>query len=168
MPIISDTNTLTNFYNYKIFSELFENNISSFSLSLSSANSLTDDDVKLSERLYVPQRKLRGFVSGKIGPKDGSDYIGGNYYSIMNINSTLPQVLPNSQDIEVGTFIDIANLWGVDDDTLDDGSKIRSSFGIGVDWYTPVGPLSFSLAQPITKSSTDKTETFRFNLGTTF
>ena len=137
-------------------------------MSLSSANSLTDDDVKLSERLYVPQRKLRGFVSGKIGPKDGSDYIGGNYYSIMNINSTLPQVLPNSQDIEVGTFIDIANLWGVDDDTLSDGSKIRSAFGIGVDWYTPVGPLSFSLAQPITKSSTDKTETFRFNLGTTF
>ncbi|WP_440919661.1 outer membrane protein assembly factor BamA [Candidatus Pelagibacter sp.] len=168
LPIISDTNTLTNFYNYKIFSELYENNISSFSLSLSSANSLTDDDVKLSERLYIPQRKLRGFVSGKIGPKDGSDYIGGNYYSIMNINSTLPQILPNSQDIEVGTFIDIANLWGVDDDTLSDGSKIRSAFGIGVDWYTPVGPLSFSLAQPITKSSTDKTETFRFNLGTTF
>jgi len=33
---------------------------------------------------------------------------------------------------------------------------------------TPIGPLSFSLAQPLTKSSTDKTESFRFNLGTTF
>ena len=56
LPVVSDTNTLTNFYNYKVFSELYENNISSFSLSLSSANSLTNDDVKLSERLYEPQR----------------------------------------------------------------------------------------------------------------
>ena len=107
-------------------------------------------------------------MGGKVGPKDGNDFIGGNYYSIINLNSTLPQILPNSQDIEIGTFLDIANLWGVDDESLDDGSEIRSSYGIGVDWFTPVGPLSFSLAQPLSKKSTDKTETFRFNLGTTF
>ena len=168
LPVISDTNTLTNYYNYKVFSELYENNVTSVSLSLSAANSLTNDDIKLSERLYIPQKKLRGFVGGKVGPKDGNDFIGGNYYSIINLNSTLPQILPNSQDIEIGTFLDIANLWGVDDESLDDGSEIRSSFGIGVDWFTPVGPLSFSLAQPLSKKSTDKTETFRFNLGTTF
>ena len=46
--------------------------------------------------------------------------------------------------------------------------KLRSSIGIGVDWYTPIGPLSFSLAQPLSKKSSDKTESFRFNLGTTF
>jgi len=66
-------------------------------------------------------------------------------------------------------FIDIANIWGVDyDSTIDDSNYIRSSTGIGLDFLTPVGPLSFSLSQPITKKSTDKTETFRFNLGTTF
>ena len=80
----------------------------------------------------------------------------------------MPQVLPNSQNIDVGTFLDVANLWGVDDKTLNETNEIRSSVGIGVDWFTPVGPLSFSFAQPITKGSTDKTETFRFNLGTTF
>ena len=168
LPLISDNNTLTNFYNYKVFSELYEENISSISLSLSSANSLTGDDIKLSERLYIPQRKLRGFVSGKVGPKDGNDYIGGNYYAILNISSSLPKILQNSQNIDLGTFIDIANIWGVDDNTLDDASEIRSSIGIGVDWFTPVGPLSFSFAQPLSKNSSDKTETFRFNLGTTF
>ena len=168
LPIMSDNNTLTNYYSYKTFSELFENNISTFSLSLSSSNSLTGDDIKLSERLYIPKRKLRGFVSGKVGPKDGSDFIGGNYYAVMNLSSTLPQVLPNMQNIEVGTYIDVANLWGVDDDLLNDSSELRSAVGLGIDWFTPVGPLSFSLSQPITKSSTDKTETFRFNLGTTF
>ena len=68
----------------------------------------------------------------------------------------------------MATFIDIGNLWGVDDPSLDTSSKIRSSVGIGVDWFTPVGPMSFSLAQPLSKKKTDKTETFRFNLGTTF
>ncbi len=168
VPLISDNNTLTNLYNYKVFSELYEDNISSISLSLSSANSITDDDVKLSERLYIPGKKLRGFVRGRVGPKDGADFIGGNYYAVMNISSTLPQILPNFQNIDFATFIDIANLWGVDDKSLDDSSKLRSSIGIGVDWFTVVGPLSFSLAHPITKDSTDETESFRFNLGTTF
>ncbi|WP_440643869.1 outer membrane protein assembly factor BamA [Candidatus Pelagibacter sp. HIMB123] len=168
MPIISDTNTLTNFYNYKVYSELYENNISSLSFSLSSANSLTGDDIKLSERLYIPQKRLRGFVKGKVGPKDGSDYIGGNYYTTLNLSSTLPQVLPNLENISVSSFVDIGNVWGVDDSSLDDSSKLRSSIGIGVDYFTIVGPLSFTFAQPITKADTDAEETFRFNLGTTF
>ena len=63
----------------------------------------------------------------------------------------------------------MASLWGVDyDSSLDDGGKLRSSFGIGVDWFTLLGPLNFSLTQVITKEDTDKTESFRFNLGTTF
>ena len=168
LPLISDNNTLTNLYNYKVFSELYEDNISSISLSLSSANSITNDDVKLSERLYIPGKKLRGFVRGRVGPKDGADYIGGNYYAIINFSSTLPQILPNFQNVDFATFVDVANLWGVDDKSLDDSSKIRSSIGLGVDWFTAVGPLSFSFAQPITKDSNDQTETFRFNLGTTF
>jgi len=168
LPIISENNTLTNTYNYKVFSELFEENISSFSMSFSSASSITGENIKLSERLYVPQRKLRGFVNGKIGPKDGEDYIGGNYYALMNFSTTIPQILSNAQNIEVISFFDMANLWGVDDNILDDGNKLRSSVGIGVDWFTPIGPLNLSFAHPITKSSTDKTESFRFNLGTTF
>ena len=168
LPIISENNTINNYYNYKIFSELYEENITSVALTLGSSHSITGDDIKLSERLYVPQRKLRGFERGKVGPKDGNDYIGGNYYAILNFTSTLPQVFPNAQNIDFVTFLDLANLWGVDDKTLDDGSELRSSIGIGVEWFTPVGPLSFSLAAPISKSSTDKTETFRFNLGTNF
>ena len=50
----------------------------------------------------------------------------------------------------------------------DDSSKLRSSTGLAIDWYTPVGPLNFSFSQPLTKKDTDKTESFRFNLGTTF
>ena len=77
MPLISENNTLTNSYDYKIFQEIYEDNISSFSILLKSANSISGDDVKLTERLIIPSRRLRGFESGKVGPKDGNDFIGG-------------------------------------------------------------------------------------------
>ena len=169
IPIISETNTLTNKYSFKIFEELYENNISSFSVFLSSANSITGDDVKLSERLFIPSRKLRGFEAGKVGPKDGNDFIGGNYITSINLNTTLPQLFPNAQNLDATVFIDAANIWGVDyNSSLSDGSKIRSSIGFGVDWFTLVGPLNFSFSQALTKEDSDVEESFRFNLGTTF
>ena len=169
LPVISKTNTLSNTYNYKIFSELYENNISTISLFLQSANSITGDDIKLSERLSVPSSKLKGFQAGKVGPKDGNDYIGGNYVSALNIASTLPNILPNSQNIDFSIFFDAANIWGVDyNSSLDDASKIRSSLGVAIDWFTPIGPLTFSLTETLSKHSTDVTESFRFNIGTTF
>ena len=169
LPIISDTNTLTNSYRYKVFTELYENNISSMNIFLQSANSLTDNDIKLSERLYIPSKNLRGFESGKIGPKDGDDFIGGNFATTINFTSTIPQLLENVENMDVVLFLDAANLWGVDyNSALDENGQIRSAFGIGIDWLTVIGPMNFSLSQPITKSPTDITESFRFNLGTTF
>ena len=168
IPVVSDTNTLTNTYNYKIFKELYENNVSTFSFLFKSANSLGGEDIKLSERLYIPGKKLRGFESGKIGPKDGSDYIGGNYVSSINATTTVPLILENVQSVDVVMFADAANIWGVDYNSSLDKNGIRSSVGIGIDWLTAVGPLTFSFAHPITKESTDIEETFRFNIGTSF
>ena len=169
IPVVSDTNTLTNSYNYKIYSELYENNISSFSLLLKSATSITGDDVKLTERLSIPSNRLRGFERGKVGPRDGADYIGGNYLSAINFQSTIPALFNNSQNLDAVIFLDAANVWGVDyDSSLDDSSQIRSSIGIGIDWLTAVGPLNFSLTEVISKNDTDVEESFRFNLGTTF
>ncbi|WP_440909445.1 outer membrane protein assembly factor BamA [Candidatus Pelagibacter sp.] len=170
VPLVSETNTLTNTYTYKYFTELYDDNISSFSIYMKAASSIKDKDIKLSERLFAPSNRLRGFEFGKVGPKDGNDYIGGNYVSTVNFTSTLPFILENAQNTDFLVFFDAANIWGVDyDSSLSDKSDdIRSAVGIGVDWFTPIGPLNFSLASPISKSNTDKTETFRFNLGTTF
>ena len=169
IPIISNTYTLSNTYNYEYFTDLYEDNVSVFSLYLKSVDSINNDDVKLSERIFLPSNKLRGFETGKIGPKDGNDFIGGNYATALNFSSTIPQLLENSQNIDVLFFLDAANVWGVDyDNSINDNSKIRSSFGIGIDWLTPIGPINFTFAEPITKANTDITETFRFNLGTTF
>ena len=169
IPLISESYTLTNSYDYKIYNEWLDENVFSFGFFGKTSNSLTGKNVKLSDRLYLPASKLRGFESGKVGPKDGTDYIGGNYAASINIATSLSQILPNSQNTNFSIFFDAANVWGIDySSSLSDESKIRSSVGIAVDFFTPVGPLNFSLSEPITKGKNDITESFRFNLGTTF
>lgn len=168
LPVISDTYTLKNYYNHSYYFDLFEKNISSISVYLEAANSLQNKDIKLSERIKIPSRRLRGFETGRIGPKDGKDYIGGNYAYSLNFSSTIPQIFEESQNVDFLFFTDVADIWGVDYNSALNKNEIRSSVGLALDWYSPVGPLNFSLAQPITKADTDKTQSFRFNLGTTF
>jgi outer membrane protein insertion porin family len=169
IPLISDAYTLTNAYDYKIYNQWLDENIVSLGFHLKSTNSLNGKNVKLSDRLNLPASKLRGFEAGKVGPKDGLSFIGGNYTSSINIATTLPQVLPALQNTNFSVFFDAANIWGIDyNSSLADDSKIRSSIGIAVDFYTPVGPLNFSLSEAITKGKNDTVEAFRFNLGTTF
>ncbi len=169
LPVISENNSLTNAYIFTLYDELYEDNVTKFSFFAKAANSLTNDNIKLSERIYLPGSRLRGFVSGGVGPKDGNDFIGGNYATSVNIQTSIPQLLPNIQNMDVSMFLDAGNVWGVDyDSSLNDTNKIRSSIGIGIDWFTLIGPLSASFTHPISKVNTDKTETFKFNLGTTF
>ena len=60
-------------------------------------------------------------------------------------------------------------MWGVDyDSTIDESTDIRSSTGISANWMSPIGPLSFVLAETISKADTDKTQGFSFQIGTTF
>ena len=169
VPLVSDNNTLTNSYSFEKYTSFYTNNISSLGFYVKSANSITGDDIKLTERLFIPSSKLRGFERGKVGPKDGSDFIGGNFVSSINASTTLPVLFENNQNLDASIFLDAANVWGVDyDSTLDESNKIRSSIGLGVEWFTALGPVSFTLTEAITKVDTDITESFRFNLGTTF
>ena len=169
IPLVSDSNTLTNLFTFNNYNQFLNKNIFRSSFYFKSSNSITGDNIKLSERINIPSKRLRGFEYGKVGPKDGDDYIGGNFVTAANFSSSLPQIFENSQTTDFSLFFDIANVWGVDyDSSLDKSQKIRSSVGINLDWFSAIGPLSFSLSQPITKSSTDKTQSFRFNLGTTF
>ena len=168
LPLLADDQSILNSYEYSTYTKLENDSVLSLVFMARSVNSIDDDDVRISNRIFIPSRKLRGFVSGKIGPKDGSDYIGGNYGSAINAAATLPNLFADLQNVDFSLFFDSANLFGVDYNSSLDSSKIRTATGVAVDWFTPIGPLSFSLAAPLTKASTDATETFRFKLGTTF
>ena len=169
IPLISETNTLVNTYIVTNYYEYLNNSVLKSSFYFQNSNSITGENIKLSERLYLPSNRLRGFQKGKVGPKDGDDFIGGNYIASFNISSDLPKVLENSQTTDLKIFLDVANVWGVDYDSgLDNSDDIKSAVGLGLDWFSPIGPMNFSLSQPLSKGSNDITETFRFNLGTTF
>ena len=167
LPIYSDDKTVENSFTASKYHSINDSLILSAKLYLKSVNSI-DDNVRVSKRVYIPANRLRGFEAGGIGPKDGSQYIGGNYGSAINISSTLPNLLNGYENIDFNLFLDAANLWHVDYDSSLDSDKIRSSTGISVNWFTPVGPLSFSYAIPLTEAKSDKTESFRFQIGTSF
>ena len=168
LPLLSNKYTLSNGYDYKIYHKIAEEVISSLSFHFKSINSIDGSDVILSERVFLSKNKLRGFESRKIGPKDKNDFIGGNYASALSLGTTLPNFLPELQMIDFNLFLDVGNVWGVDYNSSLNKNEIRSAAGLSVDVLTPIGPLNFVLSQPIAKASTDKTESFSFNLGTTF
>ena len=169
LPIISNDYAVSNSYESTRWHQFENKMISDFGYYVSAINSLNGENVKLSSRLNLPKRKLRGFATGKVGPTDKEDHIGGNYAASLNFNTTLPMVFPSMEFVDFKYFLDVANLWGVDySSTINDSNSLRSSTGLAIDLYTPIGPLNFTLAQNLLKATGDKTESFQFNLGTSF
>ena len=167
IPLYSDDNSFENTLSASKYHSISDNLLIAGKLFLKAVNSI-DQDVRVSKRVYIPSSKLRGFESGKIGPKDGTQYIGGNYGAALNFTSSFPKVFNEFENLDLSLFFDAANLWHVDYDKSLDAEKIRSSAGVAIDWFTAIGPLSFSYAIPITDATTDKTESFRFRIGTSF
>ncbi len=167
LPIYSDDSSIENAFTAAKYHSVNESLIFSGKLFFKAVNSI-DDDVRVSRRVYIPSSRLRGFESGSIGPKDGTQFVGGNYGSALTLNTTLPQFFSANENIDLNLFFDAANLWHVDYDSSLNSDKIRSATGVSVNWFTPVGPLSFSYAIPISEAATDKTESFRFQIGTSF
>tara|TARA_B100000886_G_scaffold52385_1_gene32197 strand:+ start:3017 stop:5251 length:2235 start_codon:yes stop_codon:yes gene_type:complete len=169
LPIVSENSEIINGYVITGYKELIDDMIVSSGIYTRAVNSLSGDDVRASKRLYAPSSRLRGFESGKVGPTDGTDHVGGNYVITLNTSSTIPYVLQTQENMDLKVFFDAGNVWGVDySSSLDDSNSIRTSTGFALEILTPVGPLSFSYAEAISKASSDKTESFKFQLGTTF
>ena len=169
IPVYADSPYVRNNFSLSKYIAFTPNYIGAFKFYASSINGLNDKDVRLSKRIFLSNSRLRGFESGKLGPKDGDDYVGGNYATAANFELNLPNFFPEATKTDVGLFMDIGNLWSVDyDNTVDNSNKIRSSVGFNTSWISPIGPLSLVLSQNISKASTDITESFNFRLGTTF
>ena len=170
LPILSDGYNIINGYQVTGYKEVLDDSVLSMGIYTRAINSLqSDNDARVSKRMFLPSSKLRGFEPGKIGPKDGADFVGGNYMASFNTSLTLPYLFSTYDNVDFSLFFDVANVWHVDySEYVDQSNSVRSSTGIGLNLITPIGPLSFSLTEPITKADGDITETVRFNLGTTF
>ena len=169
LPIYADAPFIKNTFATSHYKALTPDAIGSFKFFASGINGLGDKDVRLSKRVSLPVSRLRGFEAGKVGPRDGLDYIGGNYAVASNFEISLPNLLPESTKTDVGLFLDFGNVWEVDyNKKVDNSSKIRSSFGATTSWLSPAGPMTFIFSQNLSKAQTDVTEAFNFRLGTTF
>ena len=169
LPVYSDSNTITTGYILDHYLTLADVT-TSVGFFLKNAVGLSDD-VRISERLGIPRKRLRGFKPGRIGPVDqGDDHVGGNYAAALSLTTNLPMIAPTLQNFEFNYFLDMGNVWGADyrSSNFDDSNYLRVSTGAGVEWWTPVGPLSLTFSHAIQKRSTDEYEGFQFNIGTTF
>ena len=169
LPLYADQPAIKNSFNTSHYKEFNNDLVGALKFSATTISALGEDDVRISQRLNLSARKLRGFEPGKLGPKDGNDYVGGNYATAINLEANFPNFFPEKSNAEIGLFLDAGNVWGVDySDTIDDSNKIRSTVGINTSWISPAGPLSFIFSKNITKASTDVDQSFNFRLGTTF
>jgi len=169
LPLYADKPFIGNTFTSSRYHSFNENIIGAGKFLITTVNGLNDEDVRLSKRKSLSTSRLRGFEKGKVGPVDNEDHVGGNYAAAINLEANLPNFLPESTNTDIGFFLDAGNVWGVDyDDSIDDSNKIRSSTGVAASWLSPLGPMTFILATNISKASTDKTQSFNFNLGTSF
>ncbi len=117
---------------------------------------------------------VRGFENGTLGPKDSfGDALGGNKRLIGNAELFFPLPgLKDDQSLRMSAFIDAGATFGPFDanNLYQDFAfgDLRYSAGVAILWVSPLGPLKFSLAQPIVKKDGDKTEVFQFSLGSVF
>ena len=169
LPIYADKKFIANTFQASKYKSFSEDVIGAAKFYLTSINGLDNEDVRLSKRVKLSSKRLRGFEKNKVGPIDGNDHVGGNYAAAVNFEANLPKLLPENSNTDIGLFLDFGNVWGVDYDSgIDKSNKIRSSTGIAASWLSPLGPMTFLFSTNLSKASTDKTESFNFNLGTTF
>ena len=169
LPIYADKKFIANIFQASKYKSFSEDVVGAAKFYLSSINGLDNEDVRLSKRVKLSSKRLRGFEKNKVGPIDGNDHVGGNYAAALNFEANLPKLLPENSNTDIGLFLDFGNVWGVDYDSgIDKSNKIRSSTGIAASWLSPLGPMTFIFSTNLSKASTDKTESFNFNLGTTF
>jgi outer membrane protein insertion porin family len=113
---------------------------------------------------------VRGYEAGSLGPTDQTtgDPIGGSRMVVANVEMTVP--LPGTgwdRTLRVFTFMDAGNVWGNEGNSTG-ANGLRYSYGAGLEWISPIGPLKLSLGFPVVRHATDKYQVFQFQIGTSF
>ena len=144
---------MTSFCNFALSPRFFNLPISISSVSLSS------------KAMFLFAFASASFISDSVGGLGATTSLSA---SALNLNSTIPNIFFENENIDLNFFLDFANVWEVDYNDSLNSNKIRSATGISVNWFSVIGPLSFSYAIPLSEANTDITEKFRFQIGTSF
>jgi outer membrane protein insertion porin family len=111
---------------------------------------------------------VRGFEQNSLGPRDVTgSYVGGP--KKLNFNAEVLAPLPGAgvdKSLRLYAFVDAGNVYGEDEKL--DFKTLRSSYGGGLSWISPAGPLRFALAKPIRTFPGDRIQKFQFQVGSSF
>ena len=111
---------------------------------------------------------VRGYKASTLGTPgtlEGDDRLGGNRKIVGN--AEVLWSLPGfEKTARLGLFFDAGQVYASGDKF--DLGELRYSTGVTASWLSPIGPLKFSLGTPLNKKNQDESETFQFQLGTTF
>lgn len=112
-------------------------------------------------------RTVRGYGSNSLGPRDSSnDPLGGNARVLGGVEFIFPSPFgEKSNSTRLSAFLDAGNVYNTRIEDVDLG-ELRYSVGLSLIWLTPIGPMSFSIADAVNPQDGDKTESFQFTLGT--
>jgi len=137
---------------------------------------------------------VRGFESGTLGPRyppasgtyssaglayysdRDTEALGGNIMITGGVEYLFPMpFIKDNKSLRTSLFWDVGSVYSdkcyLSTTTGCDGvdlSQMASSVGVGVTWYSPLGPLSVNLALPIRKPDDAETQVFQFSMGQTF
>jgi outer membrane protein insertion porin family len=123
---------------------------------------------------------VRGYRQGSIGPvclasdvscsssaSSATMFLGGNKQILANAELFMPvPFVKNNNQFRLSAFIDAGNVYGHEESV--DLTTLRYSAGMGVLWVSPFGPLKLVYAKPFNNQSTDRTESFQFQMGQQF
>lgn len=113
-------------------------------------------------------QSVRGYQDYSLGPVDSNgDPMGGTFLTAGGLEFITPvPFLKQNNSVRLSLFWDVGNVYASYHDFS--AQQLRQSVGVGFNWISPVGPLVFSLAKPISKKPGDLTQLFQFTVGTSF
>ena len=155
---------------FNIYKRLSEQFIGAWKIQAGSVNGYNGKYQPLSSNFRLGGKNLRGFKSGKVGPKIGTSYAGGQYYYLTSLETNFDFNL-DAFDITSTLFIDLGSVWGLENpaySSIDDEHNLRSSIGINLNWDSAVGPINFVYANILESEATDTTDNLYFDIGYNF
>jgi outer membrane protein insertion porin family len=125
-------------------------------------------EVPLFERFFLGgPYSIRGFRSRELSPKDPNtgELIGGNKELIVNFEYLFPLVKEIS--FKGVFFFDVGNTWAQGSWPFKD-EGLWAAYGVGVRWYSPMGPLRFEWGWNIDRPEGQPKRVMEFTIGTAF
>ncbi len=120
-------------------------------------------------------RTVRGYERNSLGPRDeNGDPTGGNVRALGRAEVRFPLAQDDEgNNLRVTTFVDAGQVWDREHEDLNGFTGIsltdvRYSAGLGLIYFSPIGPLTMSVAQPLNAESGDEKQPFQFTIGASF